>query len=109
MPGLRGHVLRLLGDAARGAAVVEGPHRELGARLADRLRGDDAHRLADLDRFAGGQVAAVALRAHAAPRLAGEHRTDLDPLDARAPGSRLATVSVISWPTLQITSPVIGS
>ena len=33
----------LLFDAAGGdAADVEGPHRELGARLADRLGGDDA-------------------------------------------------------------------
>ena len=39
---------------------VERPHRQLGARLADRLRGDDADRLADLDHLAGGEVAAVA-------------------------------------------------
>ncbi len=31
------------------AADVEGPHRQLGARLADRLGGDDADRLADVD------------------------------------------------------------
>jgi hypothetical protein len=29
---------------------VEGPHRELGAGLADRLGGDDADGLAELDR-----------------------------------------------------------
>jgi hypothetical protein len=45
---------------ARGAADVEGTHRELGARLADGLRRDDADRLADVDEVAGGQVAAVA-------------------------------------------------
>ena len=80
---VRGGVLRLLGDTGRRAAEVEGPHGELGARLADRLGGDDADRLADLDRLAGGQVAAVAGRADAAPRLAGEHRADPNPLDAR--------------------------
>jgi hypothetical protein len=39
---------------------VEGAHRELRARLADRLRGDDADRFADVDQAAAGQVAAVA-------------------------------------------------
>jgi hypothetical protein len=38
------------GDVQAGdAAGVERPHRQLRARLADRLRGDDADRLADLD------------------------------------------------------------
>ena len=40
-----GGVLGLLGDTRRGATVVERPHRELGAGLADRLRRDDAARL----------------------------------------------------------------
>src|SRR5205814_8481855 len=35
-------------DTARGPADVERPHRELRARLADRLRRDDADRLAEL-------------------------------------------------------------
>ncbi len=74
-------VLRLLGDAARGTAEVEGPHGELGAGLADRLRRDHADRLADVDDLAGGQIAAVARLADAAARLAGEHRADLHPLD----------------------------
>ena len=73
---------RLLGDARRRAADVERPHRQLRAGLADRLRRDDADRLAELDHLAGGEVAAVALRAHAAPRRAGEHRPDLHLLDA---------------------------
>ena len=34
-------------DHLRRAADVEGAHGELRARLADRLRGDDADRLAD--------------------------------------------------------------
>ena len=56
----------LLLDAAGGdAADVEGPHRELGARLADRLRGDDADGHAGLDELAGGQVHAVAAPADA--------------------------------------------
>ena len=38
--------LRLLGLALRRAADVEGAHGQLGAGLADRLRGDDADRLA---------------------------------------------------------------
>jgi hypothetical protein len=43
---------------------------------------DDADRFADLDHPAGGEVAAVARHANAAPGLAGQHRADLDPLDA---------------------------
>ena len=76
-------VLRLLRDARRGSAVVERPHRQLRAGLADRLRGDDAHRLADLDHLARGEHAAVAEPADAALGLAGQHRPDLDPLDPR--------------------------
>ena len=50
------------------AAGVEGPHRELGARLADRLGGDDADRLAELDHPAGGERLAVDRRADARAR-----------------------------------------
>ncbi len=76
-----GPPLRLFRDAARGAADVEGPQRELGARLADGLRGQDADRLAHVHHVHGGQVAAVAHPADAAPGLAGEDRADLDLLD----------------------------
>src|SRR5580693_9358615 len=72
---------RLLGDLRR-AADVERAHGELSARLADRLGGDDAHRLAHIDRGAAGKVAPVALAAGAAAGLAGEHGADLDLLDA---------------------------
>src|SRR5688500_683641 len=72
----------LLGYARRGAADVERAHRQLRARLADRLRGDDADRLAELDQPPGRQVAPVAARADAAPRGAGQHRADLHLLDA---------------------------
>ena len=58
---------------ARGdAAGVERPHRQLRARLADRLGGDDADRLARPDHLAGGEVAAVARPADAVACLAGE-------------------------------------
>jgi hypothetical protein len=57
---------RLLGDARRRPADVERPHRQLRPGLADRLRGDDADRQAELDQTPGRQIAAVALRAHAA-------------------------------------------
>src|SRR5205807_1230808 len=64
------------------AADVEGAHGELGARLADRLRRDDADRLAEIDRRAAGKIAPVALGADAVLGLAGEHRTDADRLYA---------------------------
>src|SRR5690606_2099781 len=67
----------------RGAADVEGPHGQLGARLADRLGRDDPDRLADVDRRAAGQVATVAGGADAGLGLAGQGRTDLDRLHAR--------------------------
>ena len=54
------------------AAGVEGPPRELGTPLADRLRGDDADGLADGDQIAGGQVAPVTGAAHAGTGLAGQ-------------------------------------
>ncbi len=47
---------------------VEGTHRQLRAGLTDRLGGDDADRLADVDELAGGQRTAVALRADADAR-----------------------------------------
>ena len=47
--------------ARRRTTDVERAHRELRARLADRLGGDDADRLADVDLVAAREVAAVAL------------------------------------------------
>ena len=72
---------RLLVDLS-GAADVEGAHGQLRAGLADRLGGDDADRLAELDELAGREIAAVALRADAAAALARQHRPDLHLLDA---------------------------
>ena len=46
--GHLGLARRLLGDTSRRSTDVEGAQRELRARLADRLRGDDADRLADV-------------------------------------------------------------
>src|SRR5216684_3098086 len=72
---------RLLVDLRR-AADVEGPHRQLGAGFADRLRGDDADRFAVVDRRAAREIAAVALAADAVDEFAGQRRADLHFLDA---------------------------
>src|ERR1700742_4310904 len=61
---------------------MEGTHCELGARLADRLGGDDADRFAVVHRSSPGEVAAVALYAHADLGFAGQHRTDANLLNA---------------------------
>ena len=61
---------------------MEGTHRELRSRLPDRLRSDHAHCLAKLDHAAGGKVTSVAHDADSALRFAGEHRANLDSLDA---------------------------
>ena len=72
----------LLGAALRRAADMEGAHRQLRAGLADRLRRDDADRLADVDDRAARQIAPVALAADADLRLAGQHRADRHRVDA---------------------------
>ena len=63
---------------------MEGTQGQLGTRLADGLGGDHADHLALLDHAAGGQVAAVAFRADALLRFAGQHRTDLHLLNREA-------------------------
>src|SRR3954447_12302910 len=60
------------------AAGVERPHGQLRAGLADRLRGDDADRVADLGEDARGERAPVALLAHARGRAALEHGAHRD-------------------------------
>jgi hypothetical protein len=65
----------------RRAADVEGTHGQLRARLADRLRGDDADRFADVDRRAAREVAAVALAADA-PWLRRSAPNGSSPVDA---------------------------
>src|SRR5439155_18808213 len=60
------------------AAGVERAHGQLRARLADRLRGDDADRVPDLAHLAGGEEGAVAGATDAELALALEHRPDRD-------------------------------
>src|SRR5205085_5350650 len=58
-----------LGDVLAGhAARVERAHGQLGPGLADRLGGDHADRLPDLDHLPGRQVASVAHPADALTR-----------------------------------------
>src|SRR5690606_39192720 len=71
----------LLRPALRRATDVERAHRELRTRLADRLGGDNPDRLADIDRRAAREIAAVALAADADRTLAGQDRPDLDRVD----------------------------
>ena len=53
-----------VGDVlTRDTTGVERTHRQLRARLTDRLRGDDADRLAEVDELAGGEHRAVAAAA----------------------------------------------
>ncbi len=71
------HARQAVRDVRAGdAAGVERAHRQLRARLADRLRGDDSDRVADLRECAGRHRAAVAGLANAALRLALEHRAN---------------------------------
>ena len=65
------------------AADVERPHRELRARLADDLGGDDADGHAFFDQRAGRQVHAVARAADAQRGFAGHRAADLDLLQAQ--------------------------
>ena len=60
---------------------VERTHGQLGTGLADRLSRDDADGFADIDVGPTCQIAAVARAADADPRLAGQHRADLDRFD----------------------------
>ena len=72
----------LLIDTRSGSTDVEGTHGELGAGLADGLRGDDADGFAEFDHAAGAEVAAIAEDADAAAGFAGEDGANLDALDA---------------------------
>src|SRR5690606_3207870 len=64
-------------------ADVERAHRELGARLTDRLRRDDADSFADIHLRVAREVTAIAGAADARARFAGQHRADLNGLHAR--------------------------
>src|SRR6185295_16582032 len=52
------------------AADVERTHRELSARLTDRLSGDDAHGHALFHKRTGGQIHTVTTTANAQRRIA---------------------------------------
>ena len=80
--GLLGADFGFLDAAAGGAADVERTHGQLRAGLADGLRGDDADRQAFLDQLAAGEVHAVAARADADRRFAGQRRAHADLLEA---------------------------
>jgi hypothetical protein len=71
---------RLLVDL-RSATDMERAHRELRTRLANRLRRDDADRLAVIDGRAASQITAIALAADAVDQFASQGRADLDFLD----------------------------
>ena len=70
-------------DVAPATPPVERPHRQLRPGLADRLRGDDADRVADLAHLARGQERAVAGPAHAvlAPALEDAAHRDREALE----------------------------
>ena len=89
----------------RRAADVEGAHRQLRARLADRLRRDDADRLAHVDRRAAREIAPVAGAADAVLGLAGQHRADLHFLDAGGVDRGRYASSTIIRPAATITLP----
>ena len=61
---------------------VEGTHCQLGTRLANRLRSDDAHCLANVDDVATCEVASVTQRADAECRFAGDRRAHQNGLHA---------------------------
>ena len=65
------------------ATDVERTHRELRARFADTLGGDDADRHAFFDHRTGRQVHAVAAAADAQRGVAGHRAADLDLLQAQ--------------------------
>src|SRR5207249_10010540 len=55
------------------ATGVERTHRQLGARLTDRLRRDDADRFADFDEAPGRKIAPIAANTNADLRIARQH------------------------------------
>ena len=79
---LLGLDLALFDVAGGRAADVERAHRQLRARFADALGGDDAHGHALFHQRAGGKVHAVAQGADAQRGVAGHRAADLDLLQA---------------------------
>src|SRR5690554_3721096 len=61
---------------------VEGTHGQLGARLTDGLRGDNANRFPDIDLVATRQITAVARRTHTVGRSTGDGAAHHNLIDA---------------------------
>ena len=59
---------------------MEGPHRQLGTRLTDRLGGNDADGFPGVDRGSARQIAAIAFGADTALGFADQRRADFDRL-----------------------------
>src|SRR5579859_2004528 len=57
---------------------MEGTHGQLGAWFTNRLRGDDADRVANLDHAPRAHVPAVTVLANAMARFAGEWRAQIE-------------------------------
>ena len=96
---------RLLRDARRRAADVERPHRQLRARLADRLRGDDADRLADFDHACRWRGRG---RSTSCRRRGGDAQVSTERIftfSMPASSMRCARSSSISWLASMIVSP----
>ena len=66
----------------RRTADVECAHRQLCAWFANRLCGDDADSLADVDRATCGKVSAITFDTATTPGFTGKNRTNLDALDS---------------------------
>ncbi|MCG3777387.1 MAG: hypothetical protein JW388_0072 [Nitrospira sp.] len=73
----------LLDHLARRSSDVERPHSQLRARLTNRLRCNDADRLAFFNQSSAGQVASVAGATDATTRLTGQHRPNFHTIDRR--------------------------
>ena len=56
---------------------VKRPHRQLCARLPNRLRSNDPDRFAQFDELASGEIPSITHRANAPTAFAGEDRANL--------------------------------
>ena len=90
------------------AADVERTHRQLRARLADALGGDDADGHAFFDHRAGRQIHAVAQAADAQRGIARHRAADLDLFQAQLLDPAGDTAGVINSFSRTTTSSVIG-
>ena len=74
----------LLRATLRRTTDVEGTHRKLGSRFANRLRRDNTDGFADIDRRTARQIAPIALGANTDFCFAGQRRADRNHVDTRA-------------------------